>query len=176
MKSLIKYINEEFSKYQLNNVEVAYDILPHTFYLTAPEFYQESDIEQYLSDYLLQKLPGAMHIADQYFGNNTDSIYDVYFSWNAFEHITMPIDEDSINLPFEPRYDFKNSGSNVKLDVFKLDNPKYNIKFDRFEILNGSDENVRNSLVEIFRSAESNSINKYPIQIKLNTNILKYTK
>ena len=96
MKSLIKYINEEFSKYQLNNVEVAYDILPHTFYLTAPEFYQESDIEQYLSDYLLQKLPGAMHIADQYFGNNTDSIYDVYFSWNAFEHITMPIDEDYI--------------------------------------------------------------------------------
>jgi hypothetical protein len=80
-----------------------------------------------------------------------------------------------INLEWDPKYN-QSKSEDVTLHYFKLTNLKYVIGFDRFDILNGSDDNVENVLKEIFMATVSNDYNEYPIEISLDEKNIEYRK
>lgn len=70
----------------------------------------------------------------------------------------------------------KKTNDDVKLDYFKIKNLRYIISFDRFDMVGVDDDTVKDYLVNIFKVAESNNANKYPIEIAFDENSLKYRK
>jgi hypothetical protein len=48
--------------------------------------------------------------------------------------------------------------------------------FDRFDILNGSDDNVQRVMEEVFNATVSNNDNEYPIEITLDPKNIEYSK
>jgi hypothetical protein len=89
MKNLVNYIKESYETYRLNNVTVKYDVHPEEFIIEAPETFQESDIQQYLDDKLLEELPSNIKYSEKFFGKNNDNIYDIYFEYRHFLPITF---------------------------------------------------------------------------------------
>lgn len=175
MKRLKEYINESYKEYRLNEVDATYDCYPDVIYIEAPESYQESDIQQYMDDSWLNKMPSSQDYANNFFGKNDENIYDVYFKYDKFEHITVSDNAKDI-IKFNSRYASKQQMSNEKLDVFKITNLKFIIKFDRFDLTDVDENNVKNILIDIFKTTESNDINKYPLTIKFNEDELIFTK
>lgn len=177
MKSLIEFINESYKLYRLNKVIVKYNVIPENFIIQAPETYQETDIHQYIDDKLLIELPSGIDYAEQFFGKNHDNIMDVYFEYDGFEHISKEKEKDySYNLEWDSNYNKTNTNDEIELDLFKLKNLKYVIIFDRFDILNGNDDNIKKVLEEIFNATVSNNENKYPIEITLDDKNIEYSK
>ena len=64
----------------------------------------------------------------------------------------------------------------IKLEYFKLSNIKYIIEFDRFDMENVTDDDVKDKLIDIFKSSESNNANKWPLEIKFNEDSLEFIK
>ena len=177
MKSLAFYIKESYDTYRLNSVKVVYNIKSNKdFIIEAPNTFQESDIQQYLDDRLLQDLPSSNKYADKFFGKNSDNIMDAYFEYDSFEHLPKEnnISTSNIDIKWDPKYNKSNNDS--ELDIFKFNNLKYIIFFDRFDILNGNDDNIGSVLEEIFKATVSNDANKYPIEISLDTKNIEYSK
>lgn len=175
MKSLIQYILEKSSVdiYRLTEVIATYFVQPDEIILQAPETYDESDIQIYIDDLWINALPTNDEYSKKFFGINSDSIADVHFEYDTFEHIDV---EPKEYIEWDSKYDSKNSNDDVKLEYFKLKNLKYIITFDRFDMTDVDDDTVKDKLIELFKSTESNDANKYPIEIKFNEDSLKYRK
>lgn len=170
MKNLVNYIKESYEKTTLSNVKVVFDVIPEEFYLNAPETYSESDIQIYLGDSLLKNLPSENKKYQNLLGKNKDYISDAYFEYDKFEHIKDF--EDEVNLTWDSYYDDK--VDEKSLNTFKITGLKYIILFDEFEILNKNDDENKNILNEIFTKLDSSSINKYPVEIKYNPDLLEF--
>lgn len=177
MKTLNQFINEAYKTYRLNNVIVKYDCHPNEFIIQAPETFQESDIQQYMDDKLLINLPSGEQYSEQFFGKNYENIYDVHFEYDTFEHLDSEkkINEKDINLKWDPKYN-NAKNKDIVLNYYKVINLKYIIEFDRFDILNGNDDNVKAVLDEVFSATVSNAENEYPIEISLDTKNIEYSK
>lgn len=175
MKSLQQFINEAYEMFRLNSVTVKYNVKPENFIIQAPETYQESDVQQYIDDKLLIDLPSGADHSEQFFGKNCDNIADVYFEYDGFEHIEKS-HENGVNIDLEWDSKYNTSNEDEKLDLFELKNLKYVIVFDRFDILNGNDDNIKKVLEEIFNATVSNNDNKYPIEITLDPKNIEYSK
>ena len=174
MKNLVLYIKEAYETYRLNNVKVKYDCAPKEFIIEAPETFEESDLQTYMDDKLLGELPSNVKYAETFFGKNSDNIYDVYFEYDTYTRLsTKPYGD--INLKWDPKYK-QGSSEDITLNYYKITNLKYIIEFDRFDILNGSKDNVENVLKEIFMATVSNDNNKYPIEISLDPKNIEYHK
>lgn len=180
MKDIRNYIlehkiNEAVEAYRLNEVEATYLVQPEEIILQAPETYQESDIQQYMDDMWLNSLPSSQDYSEKFFGKNNDSISDVHFEYDTFEHIDI---EPKDYIEWDSKFDLKKTNDEeVKLDYFKIKNLKYIITFDRFDMVDVTDDNVEEKLLDIFRAAESNDVNKdYPIEIKFDEDSLEYRK
>lgn len=172
MKSLTKFINEQFDKYVVENVKVTFDVLPEEFFLNAPEDYSESDLQIYLGDRLLPELPSENDKYSKLLGKNDVNIADAYFEYEKFEHLQKS-DNDEFNLEWDPEYDEKKKDEN--LDTFKLTKLKYVILFDEFELMD-DESDVKETLDEIFTKFDSSNINKYPVEIKYNSELLEFNE
>ena len=173
MKYIVQFIKEAVEAYRLNEVEVTYNVQPEEIILQAPETFQESDIQQYMDDMWLNQLPSSQDYSEQFFGKNNDSISDAHFEYDTFEHIDV---EPKEYIEWNSKYDVKKTKDDVKLDYFKIKNLKYMIEFDRFDMVDVTDDNVEEKLKEIFRTAESNKENEYPIEIQFDEDNLEYRK
>jgi len=173
MKSLKQFILETVEIYRLNEVVATYFVQPDEIIVQAPENYSESDIQIYLNDLWLKDLPSNEKYSKSFFGINSDSISDVYFEYDTFEHIDI---EPKNYIEWDSKYDPKSSNTDIKLEYFKLKNIKYIIVFDRFDLTDTDDDNVQENLKDIFKAAESNNENKYSIEIKFDEDSLKYRK
>jgi hypothetical protein len=180
MKDIKNYIlehkiNEAVDAYRLNEVEVTYLVQPEELILQAPETYQESDVQQYMDDMWLNELPSGQDYSEKFFGVNNDSISDVHFEYDTFEHIDV---EPKEYIEWNSKFDLKKTNDDeVKLDYFKIKNLKYIIDFDRFDLVDVDDDTVEEKLIDIFTAAESNDANKdYPIEIKFDKDSLEYRK
>ena len=180
MKDIKNYIlehkiNEAVDAYRLNEVEATYLVQPEEIILQAPETYQESDVQQYMDDMWLNSLPSGQDYSEKFFGKNNDSISDVHFEYDTFEHIDI---EPKEYIEWDSKFDLKKTNDDeVKLDYFKIKNLKYIINFDRFDLTGVDDDNVEEKLIDIFTAAESNDANKeYPIEIKFDKDSLEYRK
>lgn len=174
MKSLLQHIKESYEKTTLDNVKVVFDILPEVFTLTAPETYSESDIQIYLGDVLLKELPSENDKYKNLLGKNIENISDAYFDYDKFEHSEDDYEDEQINLKWDSYYDEKNN--DTQRNMFKLTNLKYIILFDEFEILNKNDDENEKILNEIFTKLDSSNINKYPVTIKYNPELLEFSE
>ena len=173
MKTITQFILEAVDVYRLNSVEATYNVQPEEIILQAPETFQESDIQQYMDDMWLNQLPSSQDYSEKFFGKNNDNISDVHFEYDTFEHIDI---EPRDYIEWDPKYDVKKSGDDVKLDYFKIKNLKYIIDFDRFDMVDVDDDNVEEKLIDIFRVAESSKENEYPIEIQFDEDSLEYRK
>ena len=180
MKNLKTYILEtnELYVYRLNEVTVTYDCNPKKLTIQAPESYQESDIQQYLNDLILNNLPSGQDYSERFFGRNCDNIYDAYFEYDKFEHLDKESSKSKhniINIEWDPEYDIKTFNDD-DIDIFRLTNLRYIIKFDRFDLVDVDDDNVYDTLCKIFGVTVSNNVNQYPIEISLDNKNIKYKK
>ncbi len=173
MKSIKQYIYEAVEEYRLNYIKATYNVQPETLIIQAPETFQESDIQQYINDKWLPDLPSNEKYSEKFFGKNHNSISDIYFIYDSFEHITDIEPKDFIE--WDPKYN-KNSNDEIKLDYFKLKNLKYVIEFDRFDMVDTDDDDVKENLIKIFKVTDSSVINDYPIEITFNEDSLEYRK
>lgn len=173
MKGITQFILEAVDVYRLNSVEATYNVQPEEIILQAPETFQESDIQQYMDDMWLNQLPSSQDYSEKFFGKNNDSISDVHFEYDTFEHIDI---EPREYIEWDPKYDVKKSGDDIKLDYFKIKNLRYIIDFDRFDLVDVDDDNVEEKLIDIFRASESSKENEYPIEIQFDEDSLEYRK
>lgn len=173
MKNLTQYIKESYDKFEVTDLKVVFDILPEIYTLTAPETYSESDLQIYLDDVILSKLPSEDEKYQKLFGKNINNINDAYFEYDKFEHSSDDYEDEQINLKWDKHYD--ENKKDVKLNMFKLTKLKYIILFDSFELLDNSDD-VDKTLNEIFSKMDSSDINDYPVTIKFNPDELEYSK
>ena len=173
MKPLITFIKEAVEQFRLNNVNATYIVQPEEIILQAPETYQESDIQQYMDDMWLNQLPSGQDYSEKFFGKNNDNISDAHFEYDTFEHIDV---EPKDYIEWDPKFDVKKTGDDVKLEYFKIKNLKYIITFDRFDMVDVTDDNVEEQLIKIFKATESNDENEYPIEIVFDEKNLEYRK
>ena len=173
MKSFTQFIKEAVEAYRLNEVEVTYNVQPEEIILQAPETFQESDIQQYMDDMWLNQLPSGQDYSEQFFGKNNDNISDAHFEYDTFEHIDV---EPKEFIEWDPKFDVKKSKDDVKLEYFKIKNLKYIITFDRFDMVDVTDDTVEDHLKELFKTTESNDDNEYPIEIQFDEDSLEFRK
>ena len=167
-ESLIKEENEEFS---INNVVVRYDC-PSNYFIQIPSKYSESDMQIYLDDELLNKLPASKEFARKFFGKNADNIIDAYFEYDS---IAEALGKDQkADLVWDEKYDNSINDSS-ELTIYQISNLKYTIEFEKFSFDNTIDDtNVRTTLETLLQTTVSNSINKYPIEISLNNSNITF--
>ena len=53
---------------------------------------------------------------------------------------------------------------------------EYVIEFDRFDMVDTDDDDVKENLIKIFKVTDSSVINDYPIEITFNEDSLEYRK
>lgn len=174
MKSLKQFIIENVNIYRLTEVIATYLVQPSEIILQAPETFDESDIQIYMDDLWLNDLPSSDKLSKKIFGINGKSITDAHFEYDTFEHTNI---EPKKYIEWDAKYDYSSSNNeDVKLEYFVIKNLKYIISFDMFDLQDVNDDNVQQKLEEIFKSAESNNYNKYPIEIIFNKDSLEYKK
>ena len=171
MKSLHQYINEGFDEAQLSNIKVTYNVEPETIVFQVPSSYSESDFQIYLGDRFYKGLPGDESIGKKKFGKNFDNINDAYFEYKSYEVIK---DTDECNYEWDSQYDQKLK--EPELTYVKIDALKYYILFDTFVIKKSDNEDIHDVLSTIFKAAEYNDANQYPIQIIFDEDNLEYTE
>lgn len=173
MKSLQQYIFEYIDAYRVTSLKAIYKVEPSEIILQAPESYDESNIQSYIGDKWLKDMPTSPEKSEKFFGNNKDHIYDVRFEYDTYEHLSI---EPKDYIEWDSTHG-SNNENDEKLEYFKLTNLKYIIEFDQFDLTNITEEDkVDQTIKDIFKNAESNNINKYPINIKFDEDALKYTK
>ena len=173
MKNLSQFIIEALEAYRLNSVEATYNVQPEEMILQAPDSFQESDIQQYMDDMWLNQLPSSQDYSEKFFGKNNDNIIDAHFEYDTFEHLDI---EPREYIEWDPKFDAKKTAKDAKLDYFKISNMKYIIEFDRFDMVDVTDDTVEERLIDILRAAESSKENEYPIEIQFDEDSLKFRK
>ena len=175
MKDIKTYIYEAVETYRLNEVEATYNVQPEEIILQAPETFQESDIQQYMDDMWLNALPSSQDYSEKFFGKNNDNISDAHFEYDTFEHIDV---EPKEYIKWNPKFDDKKTNDDeIKLEYFKIRNLKYIITFDRFDMIDVTDDTIEDKLKDVFKATESNDANKdYPIEIQFDEDSLEYRK
>ena len=79
-------------------------------------------------------------------------------------------------VEWDSKYDVKKSNNDIKLEYFKIKNLKYIITFDRFDMVDVTDDTVEEKLIDVFKAAESSKENEYPVEIQFDEDSLKYRK
>lgn len=188
MKSLIEFIKEAAEDHNLESddiirlegVTIKYDVSPSIIYLELPDDFNESNVQEYMNDAWLEKLPSNSEFSEKFFKLNADNIADVYFEYDSVEHINAEnVDKYNINPKSIIKIDssqIEDKDKSEEIGLFKLTNLKYVIVFDRFDLnkstwLDGTDKGrIKSTLDTIFKASESNSYNNYPIKIIYNSN------
>lgn len=170
MKKLTDFINESINEdnqvitKEFQNVKVIYDG-PIDFFIKAPIKYSESDIQIYLEDICLNKLPGAQNNASRFFGMNSNNISNRYFEYSSIT--TSQAENPTINIDWDNHYDQSVKGED--LAIFEIKNIKYIIEFDKFILKDVTEDSYSDVLNNIFTQTISSASHKYPIEISLNT-------
>lgn len=175
MISLKDYIIKEAAEIvTVNNINCVYDVLPYEFNVEVPDTYTEADVQQYLNDRLFSQLPGDQSKAAGLYGDTAD-IYDVYFEYSEY------IKHDGTggyapSLRFDPHYNNTDQTENQKLCIVTLRGLTYHIKFNSLSLANIESYQTGQELDRLFKSAESNSMNSWPVTIKYSQTKTTYQK
>lgn len=176
MKTLYDYIFEELENFEILDLNVYFNIICNNnniLIIEALNKFSESDLQIYLDDELLQKFPSKRDLAQKFFGKNVDYIYDAYIEYDKFEHISKEENNENVDLEWNNRYE-NTTKDEQDLGIFKIYNPRYVIKFEKFELKESDKDDINKSLIDIFKRAESNNLNNYPVQLKFDEKNIEY--
>ena len=174
MKSLQKFILEEFNTFKVKQLEVPYNVKYNDndfIIFKIPDIYSEDDFQIYIQDLYLKELPGSEDFANDFFGKNALNIYDVIFEYEKYEKSENTNSDDYID--FDENYDTK-IDKDTEFAYVKLTNLKYIIKFDEFEIKEESLEDIKEGIIKIFEACETSEEHKWPLDIKLDKENIEY--
>ncbi len=171
MKSLQQTIKEAYEEFRVTNLDVPYKIGDEeNITFQVPETYSEDDFQIYIQDLYLDSFPGSEDNQEDFFGSNVDNIYDTLFEYDKYEKS----DEEPKNyIEFDKSKDNKIK-DDTKLVFVTLENLRYIIKFDEFDLKEEDTTDIKKTVIEIFKRCESSETNKYPIELTLDTENIKY--
>lgn len=179
MKQLVEYMKESLATnspfalnedrdqtIRLNDFEAIWKVKdPENrngiFVIEVPEDYTDDDINQYISDLLLESMPSDDDLAKGYFGANADNIIDARFEFEKKEdakdglHCTFDFDkslDDNYN-------NYKGEQDNLK--KYALENLRFIVDWSEFDVTNTSDDGLLYDLWDIFKRTRSSNIVKY---------------
>lgn len=165
MKTLNEYICEELGNKTLRNLTIKYDC-PDEVFIQTPEQMGESDVQIYIDDTLLSKFPAEANQDE--FGKNTSHITDEYFEYDRIEE-TNGISQKA-DIEWDDHYDQSMNGTNMH--VLKISGLKYVIVFDRFELENVDDDNVKETIYNFFNGLIDDK--ELPFTVTLNEDNIKW--
>ena len=173
MKSIIQFIKEEYNDYRVKNLEVPYIVNPKEDYIVfkVPEVWSEDDFQIYIQDMYLNDMPGGEDHCEDFFGANSENIFDVIFEYDKYEK-SDDTDEENF-VEYDTNYDSKIK-DDAKFCYIKLEQLRYIIKFDEFDLKVESIEDIGKTLIEIFKHCESSKENEWPLEIVLDEKNIKY--
>lgn len=174
MKSLQKFILEEFETFRVKQLEVPYNVEYNDndyIIFKVPATYSEDDFQIYIQDLYLKDLPGSEDHTEDFFGKNASNIYDVLFEYEKYEKSE---ESDSDNyIDFDENYDSK-VDKDGDFAYVKLTNLKYIIKFDEFDLKEESFDDIKDGIIKIFKRCETSEENEWPLDIILDEENIKY--
>ena len=174
MKSLLKFILEEFETFKVKQLEVTYNVKYNDndyIIFKVPEIYSEDDFQIYIQDLYLKELPGSEDYTEDFFGKNASNIYDVLFEYDKYEKSDEFKDEDFVD--YDTNYDNK-VNDDTEFTYVRLENLRYIIKFDEFELKEESLENIKEGIIKIFKRCNTSEENDWPLDIELDEENINY--
>lgn len=164
MKNLQQYICEALDITVLQNLTIKYDG-PDELFIQVPEKMGESDIQIYLDDTILNKLPAET--SQDLFGKNAKQITDAYFEYEKMEAANGT--SQKADILWDDHYNPSMNG--VNMQVIKITGIKYVIVFDKFELDNVDD--VKETIYNLFNGLIDNS-NDIPFDLSLNEDNIEW--
>lgn len=176
MKQLVEYMKESLATnspfalnedrdqtIRLNDLEVIWEVKdPENrkgiFVIEVPEDYTDDDINQYISDLLLESMPSDDDLAKGYFGANADNIIDARFEFEKKEDTK---DGLHCTFDFDKSLDDNYKGEQDNLKKYALENLKFIVDWSEFDVTNTSDDGLLYDLWDIFKRTRSSNIVKY---------------
>ena len=176
MKQLVEYMKESLATnspfalnedrdqtIRLNDFEVIWKVKdPENqkgiFVIEVPEDYTDDDINQYISDLLLESMPSDDNLAKEYFGANADNIIDARFEFEKKEDAK---DGLHCTFGFDKSLDDNFKGEQDDLKKYALENLRFIVDWSEFDVTNTSDDGLLYDLWDIFKRTRSSNIVKY---------------
>ena len=176
MKQLVEYIKESLATnspfalnedrdqtIRLNDFEAIWKVKdPENqkgiFVIEVPEDYTDDDINQYISDLLLESMPSDDDLAKEYFGANADNIIDARFEFEKKEDAK---DGLHCTFGFDKSLDDNFKGEQDNLKKYALENLRFIVDWSEFDVTNTSDDGLLYDLWDIFKRTRSSNIVKY---------------
>ena len=128
------------------------------FVIEVPEDYTDDDINQYISDLLLESMPSDDNLAKKYFGANADNIIDARFEFEKKEDAK---DGLHCTFDFDKSLDDNFKGEQDNLKKYALENLRFIVDWSEFDVANTSDDGLLYDLWDIFKRTRSSNIVKY---------------
>ena len=172
MKDLKEYIIEELKTYRVIELEVPYKCQDDEDFIrfNIPKSYTEDDFMVYIQDKYLNELPGNIDNSKDLFKKNSAKIYDTLFEYDKYEKSN----ESGDCVEWDQSIDSKHNPDKEDFLYVKVYGLKYILKFDSFDLNVESEEEIKDTLVDIFKTYESNNANEYPIKLTLDEENIKY--
>lgn len=176
MKQLVEYMKESLATnspfalnedrdqtIRLNDFEAIWKVKdPENqkgiFVIEVPEDYTDDDINQYISDLLLESMPSDDDLAKEYFGANADNIIDARFEFEKKEDAK---DGLHCTFGFDKSLDDNFKGEQDDLKKYALENLRFIVDWSEFDVTNTSDDGLLYDLWDIFKRTRSSNIVKY---------------
>ena len=176
MKQLVEYMKESLATnspfalnedrdqtIRLNDFEVIWKVKDPKnqkgiFVIEVPEDYTDDDINQYISDLLLESMPSDDDLAKEYFGANADNIIDARFEFEKKEDAK---DGLHCTFGFDKSLDDNFKGEQDNLKKYALENLRFIVDWSEFDVTNTSDDGLLYDLWDIFKRTRSSNIVKY---------------
>ena len=176
MKQLVEYMKESLATnspfalnedrdqtIRLNDFEAIWKVKdPENqkgiFVIEVPEDYTDDDINQYISDLLLESMPSDDDLAKEYFGANADNIIDARFEFEKKEDTKYGL---HCTFGFDKSLDDNFKGEQDNLKKYALENLRFIVDWSEFDVTNTSDDGLLYDLWDIFKRTRSSNIVKY---------------
>ena len=176
MKQLVEYMKESLATnspfalnedrdqtIRLNDFEAIWKVKdPENqkgiFVIEVPKDYTDDDINQYISDLLLESMPSDDNLAKKYFGANADNIIDARFEFEKKEDAK---DGLHCTFDFDKSLDDNFKGEQDNLKKYALENLRFIVDWSEFDVTNTSDDGLLYDLWNIFKRTRSSNIVKY---------------
>ena len=163
MKNLVTYLKESFEQKSVNNLEVTYKCAKNEVFIDCPETFQEDDIHQYIDDLLLEQMPSNPDIAQKFFRDNVKYINDAYFEYDGFQRLSYK--KDDVDITYNDELG-KDTPEEIKIVTFKLMNLRFKMLFTKFDFMIDDNEDINETLDNIFRAYESNDYNDTTVKFE----------
>lgn len=167
MRSLLEYINEEYEKFQIQELTVKFGVERSYAVFEQPESYLEDNMMIYLQDTVIDKSFVGPEFIEDFFGKNSERLDDTYFEYSGFEKTS-----DTADMKFDTHYD------DGKAKDEKMQNMKYKdffmvLTFTKFEMLDTDKDNLEEALTSIFERCVSDEY-KWPIKFTFDPDNIEY--